>query len=166
MEKCAVPKKNLVLHVNGSRHRVTADPDEPLLWVLRDHLKLTGTKFGCGVGICGACSVLIDKEAWRSCLVPVDAVAEGQEIVTIEGLGQPGQLSPVQKSFLEHTAFGCGFCTPGMIVNATALLFGNPRPSRCQIIAAMDENLCRCAAYPNILEAIESVAESGERVKV
>lgn len=148
------------LRVNGRSRRVSAEPDEPLLWVLRDELRLTGTKFGCGQGECGACSVLIDGEAWRSCQVNALDVAGGEEVVTIEGLGRPGQLSPVQAAFMEHTAFGCGYCTPGMIINATALLRAKPRPSRQEIIAAMDDNLCRCAAYPNILEAIESLAGS------
>ncbi len=145
---------------------MTVESDEPLLWVLRDQLKLTGCKFGCGMGHCGACSVLIDSEAWRACLVPVEAVAEGQEIVTIEGLGQPGNLSPVQRAFLEHTAFGCGFCTSGMIVNATALLLSNPQPTTDQIVAAMDESLCRCAAYPGILAAIGAAASSGDKIKI
>jgi isoquinoline 1-oxidoreductase alpha subunit len=146
------------LRVNGRPFSVTADPDEPLLWVLRDHLKLTGTKFGCGEGVCGACSVLIDGEVYRSCVVTVGEVGSGEEIVTIEGLGQPGELSDLQQAFLEHTAFGCGYCTPGMIVTADAFLRKNPRPSREEIISAMDDNLCRCASYPAIVEAIESVA--------
>ena len=146
------------LRVNGRPFSVTADPDEPLLWVLRDHLKLTGTKFGCGEGVCGACSVLIDGEVYRSCVVTMGEVGSGEEILTIEGLGQPGQLSDLQQAFLEHTAFGCGYCTPGMIVTADAFLRKNPRPSREEIISAMDDNLCRCASYPAIVEAIESVA--------
>lgn len=162
----SLAKKELVLRVNGKSRPVTAESDEPLLWVLRDQLRLTGCKFGCGMGQCGACSVLIDREAWRSCLVPVEAVAEGQEIVTIEGLGQPGSLSPVQRAFLKHTAFGCGFCTPGMIVNATALLLANPQPTRGQIVAAMDESLCRCAAYPGILAAIGALASAGEKIDI
>jgi nicotinate dehydrogenase subunit A len=138
---------------------VSVDPEEPLLWVLRDKLRLTGAKFGCGEGTCGSCSVLIDDEVQRSCTIPVGDVAGGQEIVTIEGLGTPGNLSPLQEAFMAHTAFGCGFCTPGMIVNATALLRRKPHPIRSEIIAAMDDNLCRCAAYTNIIEAIESVAK-------
>jgi nicotinate dehydrogenase subunit A len=134
--------------------------DEPLLWVLRDDLGLTGTKFGCGTGECGACSVLIDGVARRSCRVPAAYVSAGQEIVTIEGLGTPGNLSPLQQAFLDHTAFGCGFCTPGMIITATALLASNPHPSRQEIIEAMDYNLCRCGSYLNIIKAIESVIES------
>lgn len=146
------------LRVNGTNVTVTVDPDEPLLWVLRDHLKLTGTKFGCGEGVCGACSVLIDGEAYRSCVVTVGEVASGEEIVTIEGLGRPGELLKLQTAFIEHTAFGCGYCTPGMIVTAEAFLSRNPRPSRDEIVAVMDDNLCRCASYPNIVEAIQSVA--------
>ncbi len=157
-------KTRFELEVNGERRRIQAEADEPLLWVLRDRLRLTGTKFGCGEGDCGACSVLVNGEVWRSCQVEVSALSPEDEIVTIEGLGQPGNLSPVQQAFLEKTAFGCGFCTPGMIVNATALLASNPNPSREQIIEAMDDNLCRCATYPNILAAIESLrSESGER---
>ncbi len=147
------------LRVNGERHEVEALADEPLLWVLRDHLRLTGTKFGCGEGICGACSVLVDGEPIRSCQFTVADVADGSAIETIEGLGQPGSLSPVQRAFVEHSAFGCGYCTPGMIVNATALLRDNPHPDRDQIVSAMDDNLCRCSAYPNILAAIESLAD-------
>lgn len=154
-------KISCTLHVNGKTHKLEVEADEPLLWVLRDELRLTGTKFGCGEGDCGACSVLIDGEAWRSCQVTAASLSSGEEIVTIEGLGQPGNLSPVQRAFLEHTAFGCGYCTPGMIVNATALLDTNPRPDREAIISAMEESLCRCAAYPNILAAIQSLADGG-----
>ena len=157
-------KKRYELRVNGETHPVESEPDEPLLWVLRDRLRLTGTKFGCGEGDCGACSVLVNGEVWRSCQVAAAEMSVDDEVVTIEGLGQPGNLSPVQRAFLEHTAFGCGYCTPGMIVNATALLRANPRPDREQIVAAMDDNLCRCAAYPNILAAIESLFGSRETV--
>lgn len=150
------------LKVNGETHRLEAEADEPLLWVLRDRLRLTGTKFGCGEGDCGACSVLVNGEAWRSCQVAAADLAADDEITTIEGLGQPGNLSSVQRAFLEHTAFGCGFCTPGMIVNATALLRSTPRPTREEIVTAMDDNLCRCATYPNILAAIESLSPGDE----
>ncbi len=131
-----------------------AEPDEPLLWILRDDLDLTGTKFGCGVGECGACSVLIDGVARRSCRVLVQNVSSGQEIVTIEGLGTKNNLNPLQKAFVESTAFGCGFCTPGMIIAATALLAHTPNPTRDEIVQAMDNNLCRCGSYPNVIEAI------------
>jgi len=142
------------LNVNGKKHRVKTEPDEPLLWILRDDLDLTGTKFGCGVGECGACSVLIDGVARRSCRVEVRNVSSGQEIVTIEGLGTKENLSSLQESFVEHTAFGCGFCTPGMLITATALLARNPYPTREEIVEALDNNLCRCGSYPNVIEAI------------
>jgi aerobic-type carbon monoxide dehydrogenase small subunit (CoxS/CutS family) len=160
------------LQVNGRPVSVTVDDEEPLLWVLRDHLGLTGSKFGCGEGECGACTVLINGEAYRSCLVTMGELSPEDEIVTIEGLGRPGKLSRLQQAFIEHTAFGCGFCTPGMIVNAEALLRRNPRPSRDEIVAAMDDNLCRCGSYPAILEAISSVTgdqpnvdEKGRKVR-
>ncbi len=155
-------RRTLSLRVNGKRRRVSVEPDEPLLWVLRDELRLTGTKFGCGLGQCGACKVLIDGRPIWSCMTPVEAVADGREIVTIEGLGQPGNLSPVQEAFKTHTAFGCGFCTPSMIIEATALLRDTPRPTRAQIVARMNGHLCRCAAYPNIIAAIQSAAASGD----
>ncbi len=150
-------RKNVILNVNGENRQVLVELDEPLLWVLRDDLGLTGTKFGCGTGVCGACSVLIDGEVRRSCRVPVAYAAAGREIVTIEGLGTVGNLSPLQQAFIDHTAFCCGFCTPGMIITATALLAHNPHPTREEIIQAMDYNLCRCGSYVNIIEAIESV---------
>ncbi|HUU51993.1 MAG TPA: (2Fe-2S)-binding protein [Candidatus Heimdallarchaeota archaeon] len=149
-------KQAFSLKVNGKNYNVKVEPDEPLLWVLRDDLKLTGSKFGCGVGICGACSVLIDGVARRSCCIQVANCSQGQKIVTIEGLGTLENLSPLQKAFVDHTAFCCGFCTPGMIITATALLLRNPNPSRNEIIEAMDYNLCRCGSYINIIEAIES----------
>ena len=158
-------KKSFTLHVNGRRHRLAAEPDEPLLWVLRDQLRLTGTKFGCGEGDCGACSVLVNGEAWRSCQVMAADMSSDEEIVTVEGLGEPGTLSPLQRAFVEHTAFGCGYCTSGMIVSATALLAANPAPSRAEILTAMDDNLCRCGAYPNILAAIESLAGGPSKEK-
>jgi len=151
-------KQIFTLNVNGKKYQVRAEPDEPLLWVLRDDLKLTGSKFGCGVGVCGACSVLIDGVARRSCCVHVSHVAHGHEIVTVEGLGAPDDLTPLQQAFIDHTAFCCGFCTPGMIVTAAALLARNPNPTREEIVEAMDHNLCRCGSYINIIEAIEAVA--------
>lgn len=156
-------ERSFRLRVNSSVHTVKCDPDEPLLWVLRDHLKLTGTKFGCGEGECGACAVQINGEAYRSCIITVSEVDPGDEITTIEGLGRPGDLSPLQQAFIDHTAFGCGYCTPGMIVTADALLRSNPSPDRPEIVEAMDENLCRCASYPAIVDAIESVAGGGSK---
>jgi isoquinoline 1-oxidoreductase alpha subunit len=153
-------RKNVTLKVNGEIRQVLVELDEPLLWVLRDDLGLTGTKFGCGTGVCGACSVLIDGEVRRSCRVPVAYAAAGREIVTIEGLGTVGNLSPLQQAFVDHTAFCCGFCTPGMIITAAALLAHNPHPTREEIIQAMDHNLCRCGSYVSIIEASESVIEA------
>jgi len=147
------------LIVNGKKRKVRAGPDEPLLWILRDNLNLTGTKFGCGVGECGACTVIIDGLARRSCQVLVKYVSSGQEIITIEGIGTVNNLSPLQQAFIEHTAFCCGFCTPGMIMTATALLTINPNPSQDEIKDALNHNLCRCGSYLNILEAIESVVK-------
>ncbi len=152
-------KENFTIIVNGRNYRVNVEPDEPLLWILRDDLGLTGTKFGCGVGECGACAVIIDGIARRSCQVLVKYVSSGQKIMTIEGLGTLNRLSPLQQSFIQNTAFGCGFCTPGMIVTATALLARNPHPTRKEIIEAMNHNLCRCGSYLNIIEAIETVAK-------
>ena len=144
------------LKVNGKKRFVKAEPNEPLMWVLRDALGLTGTKYGCGEGECGSCAVLMDGEAVRSCLVKVsDAV--GADIVTIEGIADGKKLSPLQKAFIENGAFACGFCTPGMIIVATALLGHNPNPTREEIVDAMDKNLCRCGGYLNMIEAIESV---------
>lgn len=159
-----MPKNDIKLKVNGKTYRIQTDPDEPLLWVLRDVLNLTGTKFGCGTGVCGSCTVLIDMEARRSCLVPVGSVADGQKIVTVEGLAKKGKLTPLQEAFIEHNAFCCGFCTAGMLIAATAFLLRNPNPAREEIITAMDWNLCRCGSYLNIVEAIESVVDSGAPV--
>jgi aerobic-type carbon monoxide dehydrogenase small subunit (CoxS/CutS family) len=150
-------KQEYELKVNGRTYKVKVEPDEPLLWVLRDDLKLTGSKYGCGLGLCGACTVLIDGEPRRSCVIQMSSITPDQEIVTIEGLGTPKNLSEVQQAFIDHNAFCCGFCTPGMIITVTALLAHNPNPTREEIIAAMDNNLCRCGSYLNIIEAIESL---------
>ena len=152
-------KKSIILNVNGKNHQIEVDMDEPLLWVLRDDLGLTGTKFGCGKGECGACSVLIDGDVQRSCRFPVAYASAGQEIITIEGLGSAENLSDLQKAFIKHSAFCCGFCTPGMLITATGLLGHNPFPSREEIIKAMDNNLCRCGSYMHIIKAIESVVK-------
>lgn len=156
-------KRKLRLNVNGTVHTVEVDEEEPLLWVLREVLGLTGTKFGCGEGSCGACSVLIDDEVYQSCVLAASDVANGERIVTIEGLVSGDELSPLQSAFIEHTAFGCGYCTPGMIIRATALLKENPKPSRKQIVDYMNDNLCRCASYPSIVDAIESVADNSKK---
>ena len=139
--------------LNGKPVKVTADGERRLLWVLRTDLGLTGTKYGCGEGLCGACTVLVDGKAVRSCQMPVSE-ARGKKILTIEGLAKNGKLHPLQKAFLERGAFQCGYCTPGMIVNAYGLLLDNPEPTEKEIIEAMDDNLCRCGAHVRIVQAI------------
>jgi len=150
---------DLTLNVNGSVLRVRAAEDEPLLWVLRDRLHLTGTKYGCGEGQCGACTVLLDGRPARSCLTPASAAA-GAQIVTIEGLARDGALSLVQQAFLDEGAMQCGYCTSGMIVAATALLEDHAQPTGEQIADAMNGNLCRCGTYPRILAAIRRAADA------
>ena len=148
------------LEINGTRRHLDADPDRTLLSVLRDDLALTGAKFGCGEGLCGACTVIVENEAVRSCVTPLKAVA-GKRVLTIEGIGQNG-LHAVQRAFLDHHAFQCGYCTPGMILNAYALLLKTPHPTRQQIADHMEDNLCRCGAHPRILAAIEEAAAAKE----
>jgi len=145
------------LVLNGRPVRLKVDGDRKLLWVLRTDLKLAGTKYVCGQGLCGACTVLINGEAQRSCQVPVREV-DGKKVLTIEGLAREGKLHPLQKAFIEHNAFQCGFCTPGMILNAYGFLQKNRHPSEAEIIQAMDGNLCRCGAHPRILQAIQTAA--------
>lgn len=152
----------LLLHINGAEVQVHAPEDERLLWVLRNRLGMTGTKYGCGQGQCGACTVLIDGRAARSCLTPASSVS-GAKIVTIEGLERNGVLSPVQQAFLEEEAFQCGYCTSGMILAATSLLRDHPHPTDREIIEEMDGNLCRCGTYPRILAAIRRAAQLIER---
>jgi aerobic-type carbon monoxide dehydrogenase small subunit (CoxS/CutS family) len=137
--------------------RLEVEGDRVLLWVLRTDLGLTGTKFGCGENVCGACTVVVGKEAVRSCQFPIRDV-RGKDVITIEGLAKDGKLHPLQEKFIEHGAFQCGFCTSGMLMNAYALLLKNPKPTRSQIIQAMDDNLCRCGAHKRIVQAIESVS--------
>jgi len=150
---------DLTLTVNGLKHRVAAPPDETLLSVLRNRLNLTGTKYGCGEGECGACTVLLDGKAARSCQTAVsDAVAA--RITTIEGLEQHGQLSPVQQAFLDEGAFQCGYCTSGMIVRATALLHDTPSPTTQQIATRMNGNICRCGTYPRIVVAVQRASHA------
>jgi aerobic-type carbon monoxide dehydrogenase small subunit (CoxS/CutS family) len=146
------------LEVNGRQHTVTADPETPLLWVLREDLGLTGTKYGCGEGQCGACSVLIGGNVRRSCQVPLRAAA-GKSIVTIEGLEENGRLHPLQQAFLDAGAFQCAYCTAGMIVSGVALLRQIPNPSPQQIAQFMQGNICRCGTHPRITEAIMRAAE-------
>jgi aerobic-type carbon monoxide dehydrogenase small subunit (CoxS/CutS family) len=148
---------DFVLDVNGAQLRASAFSEETLLFVLRNRLNLTGTKYGCGEGQCGACTVLLDGRATRSCLVSVTSAANAK-ISTIEGLEQNGKLSPVQQAFLEEGAFQCGYCTSGMIVSATSLLHERHNPTEEQIVEAMQGNLCRCGTYPRILEAVKRAA--------
>jgi carbon-monoxide dehydrogenase small subunit len=143
--------------LNGKSTSLAVDDERKLLWVLRGDLGLTGTKFGCGAGLCGACTVVADKEPVRSCQLAM-ADVRGREITTIEGLARDGKLHPLQELFIEHGGMQCGFCTSGMIMNAYGMLLQNPRPTRDQIVSGMDDNLCRCAAHKRILQAIEEVA--------
>jgi isoquinoline 1-oxidoreductase alpha subunit len=145
------------LVVNGTRHRLETDADRSLLGVLRDELDLTGAKYGCGEGRCGACTVLVDGQAVRSCLARVEAVA-GKAITTVEGLGQGGELHPLQRAFLDCGAMQCGYCTPGMIVAGVGLLGENPQPDDAEIAEALKVNVCRCGTYPRIAAAIKQAA--------
>ena len=145
---------DLTLTINGTKHRIAAPPDETLLSVLRNRLNLTGTKYGCGEGECGACTVLLDGQSVRSCqTLAADAV--GKKITTIEGLEVHGQLTAVQQAFLDEGAFQCGYCTSGMIMRATAMLKVTPRPSEAQIVSSMNGNVCRCGTYPRIIAAVQ-----------
>ena len=151
--------KTIRFTLNGRSTAIEADEERMLLWVLRTELGLTGTKFGCGEGFCGSCTVLVDGKAERSCQLPMAAVA-GKKIVTIEGLAKNGELHPVQTAFLEHDALQCGFCTPGMILTAKAFLDENPSPSQGQVKEGMAGNLCRCTGYVKIIDAVMSAAET------
>jgi aerobic-type carbon monoxide dehydrogenase small subunit (CoxS/CutS family) len=146
------------LHINGSRRVVNADAERSLLSVLRDDLDLTGSKYGCGEGRCGACTVLLDGRAVRSCSTPVSTAAD-TEIVTIEGLAKGDKLHPLQEAFLKHDALQCGYCTCGMIMSAVALLSRDPDPNREDILRGMNGNICRCGAYPRIVAAIQEAAQ-------
>jgi aerobic-type carbon monoxide dehydrogenase small subunit (CoxS/CutS family) len=150
-------EKTIRFVLNGNEAELLIDPTTTLLWALRNQLGLTGTKFGCGMGFCGACTVLIDNEAVRSCSLPVGDVA-GKKVVTIEGLARNGKLHPVQQAFVDHDALQCGFCTPGMVMNAVGLLNKNPKPTRQEIIKGMEDNLCRCGAHVRIIQAVETAS--------
>ena len=151
-------EETIKFQLNGKKTESLIDPKQTLLWALRNHFGLTGTKFGCGMGFCGACTVLIDNEPVRSCQLSVGDAA-GKNIITVEGLANDGKLHPVQKAFVEHDALQCGFCTPGMIMNATGLLIKNPAPSVQQIKEGMENNLCRCGAHLRIIEAVQSASK-------
>lgn len=143
--------------LNGAPTRLTVDENRMLLWVLRDDLGLTGTKFGCGEAVCGSCTVLVDDDAVRACATPIKAV-EGKRVVTIEGLATDGRLHPLQEAFVREVGFQCGYCTPGMILGAYALLKRNPTPTRDDITRDMDDHLCRCGAHLRIVKAVETAA--------
>ena len=149
--------ENVSFKLNGKPISLTINSERMLLWVLRTDLGLTGTKYGCGVSLCGACTVLVGNDAVRSCRLPVKYV-RGKEVTTIEGLSKNGRLHPVQQAFIEQDALQCGFCTPGMILNACSLLLKNPEPSEAEIIQQMDYNLCRCGSYNRIIQAIQSAS--------
>jgi isoquinoline 1-oxidoreductase subunit alpha len=155
---------SVTLFVNGLEREVSAPPQQSLLWVLRDVLELTGTKYGCGEGQCGACTVLLEGKAVRSCVTPLSAAA-GKKVTTIEGLASNGSLHPVQQSFLREEALQCGYCTSGMILSAVALLSTDPSPSDEAIMKAMNGNICRCGTYPRIVAAVRDAAQIAQKAK-
>ena len=153
----------ITIEVNGKTRQVDAEPDTPLLYVLRNDLELNGAKFGCGLGQCGACTVLLDGQPVFSCITPIVG-AIGRSVETIEGLAGDGQLHPLQQAFVDRTAMQCGYCTPGMVMSALALLRRNPNPSDDEIVRHMQGNVCRCGSYPRIVAAIRQAAAAlGDR---
>jgi aerobic-type carbon monoxide dehydrogenase small subunit (CoxS/CutS family) len=150
-------QKNIQFKLNGKYVNVTSSPDRMLLWVLRSDLELTGTKYSCGEGFCGACTVLVDDEPVLSCQFPLERV-KGKDVLTIEGLKKNGKLHPLQAAFMQHNALQCGYCTPGMILGAYAMLVKNPDPSTKDIVDTMEGNLCRCGSYNRIIQAIQTAA--------
>ncbi len=159
-------KQSISFKLNGQSISLNVNGDESLLTIIRTYLDQTGTKYGCGLGDCGACTVILDKEAIRSCMVIAEDI-DGKEIITIEGLSINDELHPIQKAFVNNDALQCGFCTPGMIMNAYGLLLQNPNPTRKEIIYGMEENLCRCGSYNRIVDAIQTAAkEMNEKVKL
>jgi aerobic-type carbon monoxide dehydrogenase small subunit (CoxS/CutS family) len=151
-------EETITFKLNGKKTVLKTDPNQTLLWVLRNHFGLTGTKFGCGIGFCGACTVLIDDEPVRSCMVPFSE-ASGKSVVTIEGLAKDGELHPLQEAFIDHDALQCGYCTSGMIMTAVGLLKKNPSPTREDIIDGLEDNLCRCGAHNRIIDAVQTAAK-------
>jgi len=143
--------------LNGAPTRLTTDETRPLLWVLRDDLGLTGTKFGCGISQCGSCTVVVDRAAVRSCMTAIGDVA-GKGVTTIEGLASNGRLHPVQQAFVQHAALQCGYCTPGMIMSAYALLTANPRMTQAEILRELEGHACRCGAHVRIAQAVDTAA--------
>ena len=151
-------EEKIRFNLNGKKTEIITEPNQTLLWVLRNQMGLTGTKFGCGTGFCGACTVLINREPARSCMLPVSDVT-GKEVITIEGLSHNGKLHPVQKAFIDHDALQCGYCTPGMIMTATGMLMKNASLTRQEIINGLEDNLCRCGAHTRIIDAVETAAK-------
>ena len=151
-------EEKIQFELNGKQVEVQTEKNQTLLWVLRTQLGLTGTKYGCGEGFCGSCTVLMNNDPVRSCGIYMEDVS-GAKIVTIEGLADGDKLHPVQQAFVEHDALQCGYCTPGMILNAVGLLNKNPEPTRQEIIDGMEDNLCRCGAHTRIIRAIESASK-------
>jgi carbon-monoxide dehydrogenase small subunit len=143
--------------LNGVVRTLSTDPNRRLLWVIRDDLGLTGTKFGCGIAACGACTVLVDGQAVRSCTTSLQSVA-GKRVTTIEGLAEGDRLQPIQQAFIDHAGYQCGYCTSGMIVGAQALLNANPNPTRAQIVEGLEGHLCRCGAHVRIIAAVAAAA--------
>ena len=154
-------KRSLRFRLNGKPTQIETDDERKLLWVLRTDLALTGAKYGCGEGLCGSCTVIVDGQAVHACQTPLKAIAD-KEVLTIEGLAKDGVLHPVQRAFLEHVGYQCGYCTPGMILGAYALLRDNPHPTREAILAGMERHLCRCAAHQRIVAAVEAAAQGGK----
>ncbi len=150
-------KETILFKLNGKPLRLTTDSERMLLWVLRSDLRLTGVKYGCGEGFCGACTVIVNNEAVRSCQYPIKDI-KGKEVMTIEGLAKNGKFHPLQEAFIKHDALQCGFCTPGMILQAYSLLLKNPDPSRQAIIQHLEENLCRCGSHTRIIQAVQDAA--------
>lgn len=146
------------IKINGKKQQVDVSPDTPMLWVIRDHFKLLGTKFGCGIAQCGACTIHLDGTATRSCVLPISAIGD-QSVTTIEGLSQHGD-HPVQKAWIEHDVPQCGYCQTGQIMSAAALLDGKPNPSESEIDNAMNGNICRCGTYVRIKAAIKTAAKN------
>lgn len=155
-------QRTISFTLNGKPTRVSVDDERMLLWVLRSDLGLTGTKFGCGEALCGACTVIVGNEAVRACSTPVKDVA-GKSVFTIEGLERDGKLHPIQQAFLKHHAFQCGYCTPGIIMRSYALLRKTPRPTEAQITRELDDNLCRCGSHVRVVAAIQEVANAKGR---
>ena len=151
-------KETIRFELNGRPVSLEVDPERMLLWILRDEIGLTGTKYGCGEGICGACTVLVDGEAVRSCQYPMKDV-RAKKVMTIEGLAAEGKLHPLQEAFVRHNVMQCGFCTSGMILTAHSLLRKKPQPSREEIVQGMEDHLCRCGTYMRTIQAIETAAQ-------